>query len=162
LIVTNPANGFGQWIPDAYWNTVEWNTSSSWLGSLFRPQDTNYGLFLLTKTIDGISATGLLNTINLCEFDSEDELVGHVCGWIGKSTTISITYSLWRRRLEENLTILFQTTLFAMENLYWTGATCHTPPTVFSAGFCWVSCFYPFVLTEEALLDDREIRFSPQ
>jgi hypothetical protein len=86
--VTNPANGFGRWIPDEYWNTVEWDTSSSWLGFLFRPQDTSYGLFLLTKTINGISITGLLNTIDVCEFDSEDELVGHLCGWIGKSTRI--------------------------------------------------------------------------
>jgi hypothetical protein len=84
LIVTNPANGFRHWIPDRYWNTFERNTSSSWLGSLFRPQDTNYRLFLLTKTIDGISLTGLLNTFGVCEFDSEDELIGHVCGWIGK------------------------------------------------------------------------------
>ena len=94
LIVTNPANGFRHWIPDQYWNTFERDTSSSWLGSLFRPLDTNYGLFLVTKTIDGILVTGLLNTFGLCEFNSEDELIGHVCGWIGTFTFSTLGHGL--------------------------------------------------------------------
>lgn len=85
LIVTNPANGLGHWIPDQYWNIPNKQSSGLWF-SLIRPQDTNFGLFTLSRTIDGVSVTGLLNTVELCQFDSpndDDELQNLLCGWIG-------------------------------------------------------------------------------
>ena len=84
LLVTNPANGLGHWIPNRYWYTSDTQQGSFWF-SLIRPQDTNYGLFQLSRTIDGVFVSGLMNTVQLCEFDSpqEDELISLVCGWIG-------------------------------------------------------------------------------
>jgi hypothetical protein len=80
MVVTNPDNNLGSWIPDKYWH-ISAKESGFW-SSLIPPQDTNYGLFSLSKTIDGISANGLLHSAELCHFDSDDELLNLVCGWI--------------------------------------------------------------------------------
>lgn len=81
LVVTNPDNNLGNWIPDKYWHVSE--KESGFWSSLIPPQDTNFGLFSLSKTIDGISAKGLLHSAELCRFDSDDELINLVCGWAG-------------------------------------------------------------------------------
>lgn len=81
LVITNPANNVGNWIPEQHWRISE-KPSGFW-SSLIGPLDTNFGLFSLSKTIDGVSVNGLLHTTELCRFESDDELLDLACGWIG-------------------------------------------------------------------------------
>jgi len=78
FIFTNPANGLGDWVPGS-----GVTKQTSFWSSLLQPQDTNFGLFALSKTLDGVSVTALRSTYSLCKFDDEDELLNLVCGWVG-------------------------------------------------------------------------------
>lgn len=81
FVVTNPSNNLSNWIPDRYCHNSE--KQAGFWSSFIRQQDTNYGVFSLLSTMDGISVTGLLHSAELCQFDSHDELLNFVCVWVG-------------------------------------------------------------------------------
>lgn len=89
LIVSNPANGMENWLPRDWWRNVRYHAthnssqSASWFKSKIGiERKTNYGVFALEKTYTTITVTGLLNTANLCYFDTDDDLSRAFCNTI--------------------------------------------------------------------------------
>mmetsp|Transcript_19877 Transcript_19877/g.40706 ORF Transcript_19877/g.40706 Transcript_19877/m.40706 type:complete len:395 (-) Transcript_19877:648-1832(-) len=74
LFVTNPSNGV---VERCF---LSYHPDDQWLG---RPRATNYGIFSLEESIEGVTVSAMLTRSGLCPFS--DPAVGSVCGAVADS-----------------------------------------------------------------------------